>query len=75
MMPAFKPTQQIIIRFGRHDKLICMCKIKLVHQLVRATCKRNHRHMKSEHTVHLLLGQLTHLAAFALQVTLRQFGL
>jgi hypothetical protein len=75
MMPAFKTSQQIIIRFGRHDRLICMCKIKPVHQLVRGNCKRNHRHMKSEHMVHLLLGQLTHLVSFAIPVTLRQLGL
>jgi hypothetical protein len=75
MIRAFRTTQQIIIRFGRHDKLICMCKIKLAHQLVRANFKCNHRHMKSEHTVHLLLGQLNRLAAVAIAMTLRQLVL
>lgn len=75
MIRAFKTTQQIIIGFGRHDKLICICKIKLVHQLVRANFKCNHQHMKSEHTVHLLLGQLDRLTAAAIAMALRQLVL
>lgn len=69
IIAAFKTTQQIIAQFGRHVKLICTCKIKLVHQLVRANFKCNHRHMKSERTVHLLLGQLTQLAVVTTALT------